>query len=249
MLNLTEEICRKHWQSAEGGLDKAREHRSSVSCGAMVKSITRWRHNTLITFATMQFVFSQQLQKLQKWWKDCDHCRMQETLMSVWQSILLDKWNPVVLDIGVSLLQAFCLDLRVHSVRISETETSLEIQACWNVMLQWGLVVRNAEREGSTFIQTSRTATTETRHHILEGLGPLLLQKCQMLLTNIEAFRRADAFQLVRLCPLPSLRLSLLNLFSSGHSDCHLLYIYNIHFSLFVRGKLKFAWRIKEYVW
>ena len=32
MLNLTAEICRKHWQSAEGGLDKAREHRSSVSC-------------------------------------------------------------------------------------------------------------------------------------------------------------------------------------------------------------------------
>ena len=32
MLNLTAEICRKHWQSAEGGLDKAGEHRSSVSC-------------------------------------------------------------------------------------------------------------------------------------------------------------------------------------------------------------------------
>jgi len=39
--------------------------------GAMVTSITGWRHNTLITFATMQFVFRQQLQKLQKWWKDC----------------------------------------------------------------------------------------------------------------------------------------------------------------------------------
>lgn len=32
MLNLTAEICRKHWQSAEGSLYKAREHRSSVSC-------------------------------------------------------------------------------------------------------------------------------------------------------------------------------------------------------------------------
>lgn len=156
MLNQTEEICRKHWQSAEGGLDKACEHRSSVSCGAMVTSITRWRHNTLITFATMQFVFSQQLQKLQKWWKDCDHCRMQETLMSIWQSILLDKWNPVVLNIGVSLLQALCLDLHVHSIRIPEIETSLEVQACWNVMLQWGLVVRNAEHEGSTFVQNIR---------------------------------------------------------------------------------------------
>jgi hypothetical protein len=51
--------------------------------------------------------------------------------------------------------------------------------------------------------KTSGTTTAAMRHHIPEGLGPLLPKKCQKLLTNITAFRRADEFQLVMLCPLP----------------------------------------------
>lgn len=102
----------------------------------MVTSITRWCHNTLITFATMQFVFRQQLQKLQKWWKDCDHCGLQEILMSVWQSILLDKWNPVVLDIGVSLLA----DLVLRPARPFHMNPQN-----WNVKGNPSLLERDAE--------------------------------------------------------------------------------------------------------
>lgn len=119
----------------------------------MVTSITRWCHNTLITFATMQFVFRQQLQKLQKWWKDCDHCGTQEILMSVWHSILLDKWNPVVLDIGYVLTVELVLGparpflMNLQDRNVTGNPSLLECDAA---------LVCSAEDEGSTFIQNIR---------------------------------------------------------------------------------------------
>jgi hypothetical protein len=82
---------------------------------------------------------------------------------------------------------------------------SLEIGACWYVMLHCRLVFPDTEEEGSTFIQNVRNhhlSNTASHPSQPEPSTKILLSKPQMLLTNIIANSRADVIQLVMLCPL-----------------------------------------------
>jgi len=125
--------------------------------GAMVTSITRWCHNTLITFATMQFVFRQQLQKLQKWWKDCDHCGMQEILnVSMAEHIVRQvkscssrHWRVLTADLALRPACPFHTNPRNRNVtgNLSLLECDAVLGTSGSQCWRWRLYVHSRHQE------------------------------------------------------------------------------------------------------
>jgi hypothetical protein len=157
MLNLTAEICRKHWQSAEGGLDKAREHRSSVSCwcnGDKHHQMTSQHSHHFCNYAIrFQTTIAKTAKMMEGLWPLRNarnfNVSMAEHIVRQVKSCSSIQWRVLIADLVLRPARTFHMNPRNRNVTgnhsLLECDAALGTSGsqCW----RWMLYVHSKHRE------------------------------------------------------------------------------------------------------